>query len=248
MFFPTNKGSPMQRSNRAELNMRSPVVEMLEPRALFSTATVATITPSAAKPELGQTVTMQVKVKTTKGKAVTKGTVELFADKIYLGVSAKVSSKGLATFTFSPANAIDVGTNSFYVHYVANSKYAAATSKKTTVTVVAPKTGTTATDGVFVSVVTPGAGTAVVAGDSVNFQDTGWNNNTGQIFTKSGDYKPDYGTIKVEANPEQTIPGLDQAFVGLKPGEVVDVFVPSAEAYNNGIAYVFVLKLLSING
>jgi hypothetical protein len=223
------------------------MIETLEPRALFSTATVATITPSAAKPEFGQTVTISVKVDTTKGKVVNKGSVELFYNKIYSGFTAEVNTKGVATFTFSPGDALSIGTYSLYGHYVANSKFAASTTKKTSVVVSAPKTGTTTADGVAIAVVTPGTGKAVVAGDSVNFQDTGYDD-TGKLFTESSVHTPNYGTITVEANPEQTIPGLDQAFVGLKAGEVVDVSVPASQAYNNGISYFFTLKVLSING
>lgn len=235
----------MYYNKRPTCSFGSTVLEPLEPRRMLSQVTVTTIKESSPKPTFGQTVVFTVKVATTKHDLVYKGTVELFAnDKVFTGERAEVDTDGIATFTYGPGFALDVGTGSFYAHYVANSEFTASTSKKVAITVEAPKDLTTASDGLETQVITAGSGVPVEAGDQIVVEDTGYGPDG--LIEDTTLNAADFVHFTVQANPEQVDPGEDQAVIGLKDGEVIDISIPAA--MNDGAGKeLLVLELISVS-
>jgi FKBP-type peptidyl-prolyl cis-trans isomerase len=222
---------------------RPVLIEALESRELLSATTSVKVVSSAKTPVFGQSFTIKATV--TSGAAkVKQGFVELFENKVYTGFREKVNSKGVASFSINAGDAFNTGTQAVTAHYVVNSKYAASTSKHINVTVGAPTDVVTASDGLKTAIITSGKGAKVVAGDTITYEDTGFDSKGNEV-TETALFKPPTASFKVGANPLQTVKGLDEAVVGMQVGEVLDVNIPSSLAYGDGTTYELVIQLLS---
>lgn len=235
----------MYQSSRSSPLNSSALLESLEPRRMLSHATVTTIKASASTYVFGQTEVYTIKVETTKGKAVDKGTVEFLEEKEYIGVRAEVNSKGVATITFGPGDVFPPATGiAFSAHYMANSAFAASTSKHINVTVDEPSHLTTASDGLETEVITAGKGPAVVDGDTITIEEVGYNP-AGQVIQETTDNPADFFTDTLP-DTTQVSAGELQGLIGMRAGEVLDMAIPSALEGGNG-KQLLVVELVSID-
>lgn len=94
-----------------------------------------------------------------------------------------------------------------------------------------PVTGTPSTlsDGVQYIDITPGTGTTVQSGETINVQYTGWLQSTGKEFDSSYDHGGQ--PLNFAVGQGQLIPGFDAGVVGMKVGGTRRLFIPAALGY-----------------
>lgn len=217
----------------------------LESRRLYAVGTTTTVAAVSSQ-SFGLDLVVKTLVKQTKGAYTPHGEVDLLANNENTGFKGRVDHLGRYTFHFTAGDALPVGSVKLSVRYLgATGKFTGSKSRQSTVTITAPSSFTTDLNRFQTQTLIVGTGTRTVAsGDTVTFDDTGYSN-TGDIVAES--FLHGSASIVVNATPDQTISGVDQALIGMKVGETRVAYVPSTLAYNDGKNYLFVFKLEAIS-
>jgi hypothetical protein len=244
-------------------------IETLENRRMMSASPVTIINSDTAIPvttttsltisnraaEIGQSVTIKGAIKASNGALDKGATVELLEADKATGLIATVNHLGYVTFTFGPGNAEYVGTQQWRMRVLTDGVFIGSKSRQLTAKVVGPSL-TTESDGLQLTTVTKGTGTAAAANQTVTVQYTGWNIANGQEFDDSASHSPGtFSFILDDSTQEQVISGFDQEVTGMKVGETRVAIIPVALAYPAsdtsvsvaGDTLVFVVHLVSIS-
>jgi hypothetical protein len=109
--------------------------------------------------------------------------------------------------------------------------------------------------GIRVATVIAGTGAGITSGQTASMLYTGYLRHHGALFDTSANHSGTPLSFKVNASPEQVVPGFDEGTVGMTIGETRVLEIPSAFAYgataSNGIPanadLVFVITLEGIS-
>lgn len=228
-------GSIVRATPPIESAQTAPLVARM---ARASQQTVTAIHLSRHFALVGQPVVLTVKVKSAKGAAKPAGTIEIIDN----GATVQAGSSGALDLTLSPAGRtsyrFQVGNVAFFpgfhnlsALFSSSNALFGSLSKSTPLLVRTPKFKPAA-DGFAKATIHAGHGTQTVkAGQTATVLYTGLLQGNGAVFDYATAHTPASLTFTVEASPEAVIPGFDRGVLGMKPGEIRVVVVPSALGY-----------------
>ncbi len=170
-----------------------------------------------------------------------------------------LGSDGKASYTFGVSNVTLLPTQDpISAVYTSSNSLPGSSSKTVVVKIKTPKF-VTKSDGLQISTVKKGTGTATLAaGRTARVVYTGLLASNGKIFDYTNAHGSSSGpfSFTVQSSPEQVIPGFDEGVVGMKVGEIRVLSLPANLGYGSrGIpptipanaALIFSIKLLSIS-
>jgi len=210
------------------------VIESLESRTFLS-AVVGTATDfsvSAAKPLLGQAVTLKATVTRASGKGTPSGNVRftyLSGRRQVKFVTVPLNSRGRATYTFTDTgSALAWGTYNFDANFVANASYGASTGVAKNVQVTVP-TFTTMNNGLGYATIQAGTGATVASGDTITAMYTGFLASTAGVFDESSWHSSTGSQFSLSG----VIAGWSDGIPGMKVGETRVLLIPPSLGYGS---------------
>jgi FKBP-type peptidyl-prolyl cis-trans isomerase len=233
-------------------------MEPLEGRQLLSTGTHTvsptklTFSSNAANGVLGTPISLNVAAKiTANGLPLRTATVYFVVDGQHLlgqGVSGR---SGYVTATIPN---IFANTHSIAAYFLKATRYAASTSKATTVTETVPAL-TTTSDGLQYATVTAGSGAAAVSGQTASVNYAGYLT-TGSLFDTSFKTTPPT-QFPLILDSGGSIAGFNEGVKGMKVGETRVLIIPPSLGYGSNppqgssiptnATLIFFVKLESIS-
>jgi FKBP-type peptidyl-prolyl cis-trans isomerase len=209
---------------------------------LSEVATVSKIAISPTSSALGQGFNASVRVETTAGAVVNRGTVEILDNGVVVASASlshtrgQISGKIGSVANGTGGDAFFTGTNVFQALYLGEKNYfAQGHSKTTTETIAAPayhgRAGT-----LRVATEVAGSGAGAKSGQTVDVSYTGYLAN-GEIFDSSAIEAPSssdgYGDLSFALGSGQTVVGFNNGIVGMQVGETRVIDIPSALGYGS---------------